>query len=97
MVGARRRRAPDAAQPGDRGADGFPTRDELVRALRRADRARRLALPWYQALALWKCSVFCEAIYGRHLRGEHDDPWAASLCDGVPRLIEVAAECLDQA
>ena len=41
--------------------------------------------------------MFCEAIYGRHLRGEHDDPWAASLCDGVPRLIEVAAECLDQA
>jgi aminoglycoside phosphotransferase (APT) family kinase protein len=78
-------------------ASGFPTRDELVAryvALTGRDVSR---LPWYQALALWKCSVFCEAIYGRHLRGEHDDPWAASLEDGVPRLIEVAAACLDQA
>ena len=41
--------------------------------------------------------MFCEAIYGRHLRGEHEDAWAASLCDGVPRLIEVAASCLAQA
>ena len=41
--------------------------------------------------------MFCEAIYGRHLRGEHESPWAASLCDGVPRLIEVGAECLAQA
>ena len=48
-------------------------------------------LRWYQALALWKSAVFCEAIYGRHLRGEHEEPWAASLCDGVPRLIEVGA------
>jgi hypothetical protein len=34
--------------------------------------------------------VFCEAIYGRYLQGERDDTWAASLCDGVPRLLEVA-------
>jgi aminoglycoside phosphotransferase (APT) family kinase protein len=78
-------------------SNGFPTRGDLVEryvALTGRDVSR---LPWYQALALWKCSVFCEAIYGRHLRGEHDDPWAASLEQGVPRLIEVAAACLDQA
>jgi len=78
-------------------ANGFPTRDELVERYAVLTGRDVPALPWYQALALWKCSVFCEAIYGRHLRGEHDDAWAASLCEGVPRLIEVAAECLDQA
>lgn len=77
-------------------ADGFPSRGDLVR--RYAERTGRdtSRLPWYQALALWKSAVFCEAIYGRHLGGEHDDPWAASLGDGVPRLIEVAAQCLDR-
>ena len=78
-------------------ANGFPTRDELVERYAELTGRDVSRLAWYQALALWKCSVFCEAIYGRHLRGEHDDPWAASLCDGVPRLIEVAAACLDQA
>jgi hypothetical protein len=31
-------------------------------------------LPWYQALALWKASIFSEAIYTRWLNGErpHD-------------------------
>jgi aminoglycoside phosphotransferase (APT) family kinase protein len=78
-------------------SNGFPTRDELVGryvALTGRDVSR---LPWYQALALWKSAVFCEAIYGRALRGEHTDPWAASLEEGVPRLVEVAAACLAQA
>jgi aminoglycoside phosphotransferase (APT) family kinase protein len=78
-------------------ANGFPTRDELVERYAVLTGRDVSSLAWYQALALWKCSVFCEAIYGRHLRGEHEDPWAASLCEGVPRLIEVAAECLAQA
>jgi aminoglycoside phosphotransferase (APT) family kinase protein len=78
-------------------APGWPTRDDLVQ--RYAERTGRdvSRLPWYQALALWKSAVFCEAIYGRYLRGEHEDPWAACLDVGVPRLIEVAASCLDQA
>ena len=78
-------------------AHAFPTRDELVQryvALTGRDVSH---LPWYQALALWKSAVFCEAIYGRHLRGEHEEPWAASLCEGVPRLVEVGAACLGQA
>ena len=44
-----------------------------------------------EAFALWKAAVFCEAIYKRYLRGERADDWSASLCDGVPRLLEVAA------
>jgi aminoglycoside phosphotransferase (APT) family kinase protein len=73
---------------------GFPTGAELVD--RYAQRTGRdvSRLPWYEAFALWKASVFCEAIYGRYLRGERDDPWAGGLCDGVPRLLEVARSYL---
>ncbi len=78
--------------------DGFPhARRARASATSRRPGATSRTCAWYQALALWKSAVFCEAIYGRHLRGEHDEPWAASLCDGVPRLIEVAAACLAQA
>jgi aminoglycoside phosphotransferase (APT) family kinase protein len=73
---------------------GFATREEL--AARYAERTGRdvSRLDWYQAFALWKASVFCEAIYGRYLRHERDDSWAAALCDGVPRLLEVAKSYL---
>ena len=73
---------------------GFPSRAELV--ARYAERTGRdiSGLDWYEAFALWKASVFCEAIYGRYLRGERDDPWAGALCDGVPRLLEVARSYL---
>jgi aminoglycoside phosphotransferase (APT) family kinase protein len=72
------------------GAPGFATRAELV--ARYTERTGRdvSRLDWYQAFALWKASVFCEAIYGRYLRNERDDAWAGGLCDGVPRLLEVA-------
>jgi aminoglycoside phosphotransferase (APT) family kinase protein len=70
---------------------GFPTRRELI--ARYAEKTGRDTshLDWYQAFALWKAAVFCEAIYKRYLRGERADDWSASLCDGVPRLLEVAA------
>jgi aminoglycoside phosphotransferase (APT) family kinase protein len=76
------------------GREGFPTRAELV--ARYAERSGRdvSRLPWYEAFALWKASVFCEAIYGRFLRGERADPWAGALGDGVPRLLEVARSYL---
>jgi aminoglycoside phosphotransferase (APT) family kinase protein len=72
---------------------GFPTRAELVeryvvRSGRDVDR-----LPWFEALALWKAAVFCEAIYGRHVRGElgAEDAGAAKFELGVPLLAETAA------
>ena len=69
---------------------GFPTRADLI--ARYAEQTGRdvTRLDWYQAFALWKAAVFCEAIYKRFLRGERADEWSASLCDGVPRLLEVA-------
>jgi aminoglycoside phosphotransferase (APT) family kinase protein len=71
---------------------GFPSRDELV--ARYAERSGRDVGPlaWFQALALWKAAVFCEAIYGRYIRGElaAEDTNAARFEQGVPLLAETA-------
>jgi aminoglycoside phosphotransferase (APT) family kinase protein len=72
---------------------GFPTRSELVD--RYAQRSGRDIEPlaWFEALALWKAAVFCEAIYGRYVRGEltKDDARARRFETGVPLLAETAA------
>ena len=73
---------------------GFPTRAELVERYAEVTGRDVTGLAWYEALALWKAAVFCEALYGRYLRGERGDAWAASLDEGVPRLLEAAAERL---
>jgi aminoglycoside phosphotransferase (APT) family kinase protein len=75
---------------------GFPTRAEL--AGRYEDRSGRSIDPlaWFEALALWKAAVFCEAIYGRYVRGEltADDDRAARFEEGVPLLAETAAQVI---
>ena len=55
-------------------------------------------LPWYEALALWKAAIFCEAIYTRWLRGERPDDttFAPSLEAGVPRLLDQAARAAER-
>jgi len=70
---------------------GFPTRAELINRYAEQTGRDTADLGWYQAFALWKAAVFCEAIYKRFLGGERADEWSGSLCDGVPRLLEVAA------
>ncbi len=71
---------------------GFPSKQELVE--RYVERSGRDVepLPWFQALALWKAAVFCEAIYGRFIRGElaAEDAHAARFEQGVPLLAETA-------
>lgn len=71
---------------------GFPSRQELVE--RYVERSGREVEPlaWFQALALWKAAVFCEAIYGRFIRGElaEQDQGAARFEQGVPLLAETA-------
>jgi aminoglycoside phosphotransferase (APT) family kinase protein len=73
---------------------GFPTRAELIE--RYASRSGRDIEPlaWFEALALWKAAVFCEAIYGRYVRGEltADDGRASRFETGVPLLADTAAE-----
>jgi aminoglycoside phosphotransferase (APT) family kinase protein len=75
-------------------AAGFPRSAELVE--RYAERTGRAVgdLAFYQALALWKAAVFCEAIYGRWLRGETAEPWAGTLGEGVPGLAVAARNLL---
>jgi aminoglycoside phosphotransferase (APT) family kinase protein len=73
--------------------EGFLNRGELV--ARYAERSGRDVEPlaWFEALALWKAAVFCEAIYGRYVRGEltEDDERARRFETGVPQLAETAA------
>ena len=78
---------------------GFPRKAELVE--RYVERSGRDVGPlgWFEALALWKASVFCEAIYGRYMRGELgvEDERAAAFETAVPLMAETAAERLADA
>jgi aminoglycoside phosphotransferase (APT) family kinase protein len=73
---------------------GFPSRAQLVQ--RYVERSARDVEPlaWFEALALWKAAVFCEAIYGRYVRGElgEEDTRAAIFEHAVPLLAETALE-----
>jgi aminoglycoside phosphotransferase (APT) family kinase protein len=75
---------------------GFPSRAQLVE--RYVERSGRevAPLPWFEALALWKAAVFCEAIYGRFVRGElgEEDTRAAIFEVAVPLLAETALEAV---
>jgi aminoglycoside phosphotransferase (APT) family kinase protein len=53
-------------------------------------------LPWFEALALWKATVFCEAIYGRYIRGElaPEDTRAAVFEHAVPLLAATARDTI---
>jgi aminoglycoside phosphotransferase (APT) family kinase protein len=77
---------------------GFPSREEL--AARYAERSGRDVEPlaWFEALALWKAAVFCEAIYGRFTRGEltSDDARAAAFEHIVPALAAAASARLSE-
>ena len=77
--------------------EGFPTKAQLV--ARYEDRSGREVGPlgWFEALALWKAAVFCEAIYGRFTRGElgAEDARAAGFERAVPLMAETAADRLD--
>ncbi|MCC9197071.1 phosphotransferase family protein [Arthrobacter sp. zg-Y820] len=71
---------------------GYLRRSELIARYQAQTGLSLEALPWYQALALWKASIFCEAIYTRWLKGErpNDTRFAPSLEAGVPQLLEQA-------
>ena len=75
---------------------GFPSKRDLVeRYIERSGREVE-PLAWFQALALWKAAVFCEAIYGRFIRGElaAEDVYAARFETGVPLLAQTALELI---
>lgn len=71
--------------------EGFLTRTELVDRYVAETSLDVSNLPWYQCLALWKASVFCEAIYTRYLRGERPgDTVGPALKEGIPAMLELA-------
>jgi aminoglycoside phosphotransferase (APT) family kinase protein len=78
--------SPATAEP------GFPSRAELVERYVEQSGRDVEPLAWFEALALWKAAVFCEAIYGRYIRGElgAEDTRAAFFERGVPFLAEAA-------
>jgi aminoglycoside phosphotransferase (APT) family kinase protein len=76
---------------------GFPSKAELVARYEERTGRRTARLGWFEALALWKSAVFCEAIYGRYLRGELGEaPLAARFEEGVPHMVAAAFEALDR-
>lgn len=65
---------------------GFLTRAELVERYA-AHTGRQLDhVAFYIALAIWKLAILLEGSYKRHLAGTTDDPFFASLGEGVPAL-----------
>jgi aminoglycoside phosphotransferase (APT) family kinase protein len=77
---------------------GFPSKSELAeRYVARSGRDVE-SLSWFEGLALWKAAVFCEAIYGRYVRGELgvEDERAARFEQGVPYLADAAAEAISR-
>ena len=87
---ARSARRPSLRSPASRAAPSSSTRY--------AERSGREVEPlaWFEALALWKAAVFCEAIYGRFIRGElgAEDTRAAIFEVAVPLLAETAAQAI---
>ncbi|UNK71493.1 phosphotransferase family protein [Microbacterium sp. H1-D42] len=76
--------------------EGYPTRAELAERYAAATGFDLTDLRWYQALAMWKAAVFCEAIYTRWLNGERPgDEFAPTLLDGVPALAEEALRFIE--
>ena len=73
---------------------GAMFRDAIARGTEMGREVEPLA--WFEALALWKAAVFCEAIYGRFTRGElgAEDARAAAFETAVPLMAETAAERL---
>ncbi len=78
---------------------GFPSRAELVERYVVGSGREVEPLAWFEGLALWKAAIFCEAIYGRYVRGElgAEDTRAARFEEGVPYLAEAAAAAIHSA
>jgi aminoglycoside phosphotransferase (APT) family kinase protein len=76
------------------GEPGFPSRSQIVARYTEQSGRDVEPLAWFEALALWKAAVFCEAIYGRYIRGElgAEDTRAAIFEHAVPLLAETALE-----
>jgi aminoglycoside phosphotransferase (APT) family kinase protein len=76
---------------------GFPSKAELVARYEEQTGRRLERLHWFEALAFWKSSVFCEAIYGRYIRGELGEaPQAARFETAVPHMVEAGLAAIER-
>jgi len=73
-------------------AAGFPSKSELVQHYAEVRGDEPEGLEWFVGFALWKAAIFCEAIYGRYVRGElaAGDDRSAIFEAGVPEMAEGA-------
>jgi aminoglycoside phosphotransferase (APT) family kinase protein len=71
---------------------GFPERAALVSTWESATGRTAGDLTWFVTLAVWKLAVLLEASYHRHLAGSTDDPFFATLEQGVPALLAHARD-----
>ncbi len=65
---------------------GFPTRAQLVERYAARTGRQMDHVAFYVALAIWKLAILLEGSYKRHLAGTTDDPFFATLGDGIPAL-----------
>ena len=65
---------------------GFPTRAQLVERYAARTGRRMDHVAFYVALAIWKLAILLEGSYKRHLAGTTDDPFFATLGEGIPAL-----------
>jgi len=65
---------------------GFPTRAQLVERYAARTGRQMDHVAFYVALAIWKLAILLEGSYKRHLAGTTDDPFFATLGEGVPAL-----------
>jgi aminoglycoside phosphotransferase (APT) family kinase protein len=72
--------------------EGFPEREELVERYAEVSGRDVGELKWYQALAIWKATVFMEGNYKRAMLGNSDDEYLGLFDRGVPMLAEKARE-----
>lgn len=70
--------------------DGFLSRDDLRQRYELQSGRGTDDLKWYETLALWKSAIFLEGSYSRFLAGNEDDPYFATLDQGVPALARAA-------
>jgi aminoglycoside phosphotransferase (APT) family kinase protein len=68
-----------------RGA-GFPTRAQLRDRYAELTDRDVSGHRWYEVFALWKATIFLEASYRRYLAGSTNDPYFATLRDGIPAI-----------
>ena len=73
--------------------DGFPAPGGAGRGVRRRDRPRPAALPFWHALGLWKVAIICEGV----LRRARDEPQnkAAAGTPTVERIDDLVAKACD--